>query len=194
MQTSSSKKRRPLILRLFFGALFATLSVLGGLFFLAAIWVRAMHQPWFRERLIRWNTHLLNPLTLKGAGHHASIYTLVKHVGRRSGRAYMTPVVAKPLGDGFVIPLPYGADVDWCRNVLKASTCTLLCNEQEYIVERPELLPLSRTGKAFSYLTRWLYAAGGVKQYLWLHQRRQASEPVATQKAPSLSTSAPSSQ
>src|SRR5581483_3016652 len=68
-------------------------------------------------RFIRFNKHTLNPTTLKSAGHRTSIYAAVKHVGRRSGRIYTTPVVAKPLGDGFVIPLPYEASVDWCRNV-----------------------------------------------------------------------------
>jgi hypothetical protein len=194
MQTSSSNKRRSLILRLFFRALFGTLSVLSGLFLIVVIWVRAMHHPWFQERLIQWNKHRLNPITLKGAGHHTSIYALVKHIGRHSGRAYTTPVVAKPLGDGFVIPLPYGTEVDWCRNVLEASTCTLLCNEQEYVVERPELLSLSGTGGAFPLLTRWLYAAGGIKQYLWVHQHRASGDVVPTREAMTLLTSAPPSQ
>ena len=46
-----------------------------------------------------------------------------RHVGRRSGREYATPVTAFPLGDGFVIALLYGdlATVDWCRNVIAAA-------------------------------------------------------------------------
>jgi hypothetical protein len=189
MQTSSPHKHIPLILRLLCGTLLATLSLVGGLFLLVIVWVRAMHHPGLRDRLIRWNKHTLNPITLKGAGHYSSIYAKVEHVGRHSGLAYTTPVVAKPLGDGFVIPLPYGAGVDWCRNVLAAGTCTLLCNEQEYVMERPELLPLSETGRAFPLLTRWLYAVGGIEQYLWLHPHRQGSEPVSTHEARPLSTS-----
>lgn len=194
MQTSSPKKRIPLILRLLFGALLATLSVIGGLFLIVVVWVRTMHHPWFRDRLIRLNKQTLNPITLKRAGHYASIYTSVKHVGRHSGREYTTPVVAKPLGDGFVIPLPYEADVDWCRNVLAAGTCTLLWNEHEYIMERPEILPLSGAIKAFPFLTRLLYAAGGIKQYLWLHQQKEVSETVSTNEATSLPTPALSEQ
>jgi len=30
----------------------------------------------------------------------------------RSGHPYTTPVVAEPISDGFLIPLPYGVDVD----------------------------------------------------------------------------------
>jgi len=194
MLIPSSHKHIPLILRLLCGALLTTLSLVGGLFLLVVVWMRTMHYPWFRDRLIRWNKHTLNPMTLKGAGHHSNSYAKIGHIGRHSGRAYSTPVVAKPLGDGFVIPLPYGADVDWCRNVLTARTCTLLVAEQEYVMERPELLPLSETGRAFTPLTRWLYRAGGIKQYLWLHQHQESSEPVSTQKAMSLPASAPSSQ
>jgi len=45
---------------------------------------------------------------------------VVHHVGRRSGRSYRTPVVAFPSAKGFVIPLTYGRDVDWARNLVAA--------------------------------------------------------------------------
>ena len=45
---------------------------------------------------------------------------VVHHVGRTSGRAYRTPVLAFPSAKGFVIPMPYGRDVDWARNLVAA--------------------------------------------------------------------------
>ena len=33
---------------------------------------------------------------------------VVHHVGRKSGRAYRTPVLAFPVAGGYVTPLPYG--------------------------------------------------------------------------------------
>ncbi len=194
MQLYAAKKRSSLLLRLLCTALFATLCMAGGLFLLVVVWVRLMRYPRIRGRLIHWNKQTLNPITLKRAGHQASIYASVKHVGRHSGRTYMTPVVAKPLGDGFVIPLPYGAGVDWCRNVQAAGICTLLIADQEYAVERPELLTLPETGKAFPLVSHWLYTAGGLKQYLWLHQQREGAEGVTTPKAKALATSTPSLQ
>jgi hypothetical protein len=89
------------------------------------------------------------------------VYASLKHVGRRSGHEYTTPVVAWPLGDGFVFPLPYGADVDWCRNVLAARTCTLLWNEHEYILEKPEMMTPSQALGAFPLTQRIIFAAGG---------------------------------
>ena len=45
---------------------------------------------------------------------------VVHHVGRKSGRSYRTPVLAFPVAGGYVTPLPYGTDTDWCRNLLEA--------------------------------------------------------------------------
>jgi deazaflavin-dependent oxidoreductase (nitroreductase family) len=45
---------------------------------------------------------------------------VVHHVGRKSGRAYRTPVLAFPMAGGYVTPLPYGTDTDWCRNLVEA--------------------------------------------------------------------------
>jgi deazaflavin-dependent oxidoreductase (nitroreductase family) len=45
---------------------------------------------------------------------------VVHHVGRKSGKAYRTPVVAFRGRDGFVIPMTYGRDVDWAKNLVSA--------------------------------------------------------------------------
>jgi deazaflavin-dependent oxidoreductase (nitroreductase family) len=45
---------------------------------------------------------------------------IVHHVGRRSGRRYRSPVVAFRGDAGFVIPMTYGRDVDWARNLVAA--------------------------------------------------------------------------
>jgi hypothetical protein len=42
------------------------------------------------------------------SGRWFRAYSIVRHVGRTSGRAYQNPVSAYPLGDGFVIPVLYG--------------------------------------------------------------------------------------
>ncbi len=184
MQTSVSKKHIPLIVRILLGLLLAPIVVVAGLMLILIVWMRTMHLQWFREKLIRFNKQTLNPATLKIAGRRSSVYAALKHVGRRSGRTYMTPVVAKPLGDGFVIPLPYDAGVDWCRNVLAAGSCTLIWNEQEYTLERPEIIQPSQALKAFPMGSRLLYPAGGITQYLWLHQRKEVPEIVPVEAVP----------
>jgi deazaflavin-dependent oxidoreductase (nitroreductase family) len=50
---------------------------------------------------------------------------LVHHVGRKSGHSYRTPVVAFRSTAGVVIPMTYGRDVDWARNIVRAHGCEL---------------------------------------------------------------------
>jgi len=92
----------------------------------------------FRAWMRLFNKRTLNPATLKAAGQRGNIYSVVHHVGRRSGTAYTTPVAAALTSDGFVIPLPYGKDVDWCRNVLAAGRCTMESSGELFEVSEPE--------------------------------------------------------
>lgn len=62
-----------------------------------------------------FNKYVLNPPMRLPAGRKHWYASVIRHIGRRSGKAYATPVVAERVPDGFVIPLPYGADVDWLR-------------------------------------------------------------------------------
>jgi hypothetical protein len=104
---------------------------------------------------------------------------------------YTTPVVALPFGDGFVIALPYGADVDWCHNVLAAGKGTLTWHEQEYPLERPELLERSEAMKGLPVFTRVLYTAGGINQFLWVHQQKEVPAKVSANDSLPLPTSTP---
>ena len=94
------------------------------------------------NRLIRrFNRAILNPVMLRIADRlHGSYPAVVSHVGRRSGRPYRTPVVARPIRGGFVIPLPYGMDTDWCRNVRAAGHCTLERSGETFDVGSPEVV------------------------------------------------------
>jgi deazaflavin-dependent oxidoreductase (nitroreductase family) len=76
------------------------------------------------DRLARFNRALPNRVIRRFAGRIPPL-AVVEHCGRRSGRAYRTPVVAFGLPDGNLVALFYGADRDWVRNVLAAGSCTL---------------------------------------------------------------------
>lgn len=76
------------------------------------------------RRLAQFNKVVTNRV-LGPLGGRVPPYAIVHHRGRASGCPYETPVVAVPFGDGFVIPLPYGADADWCRNVVAAGEFNL---------------------------------------------------------------------
>jgi len=54
-------------------------------------------------------TKALNPVMRKLAGRrHMRMAAQIRHVGRRSGRSYVTPAGARLTGDTFVIPLTFG--------------------------------------------------------------------------------------
>ena len=72
----------------------------------------------------RWNRVGFNRLSTPVARHLPG-FAVVHHRGRRSGRAYQTPVHLFTIGDRFVIALAYGPHTDWVRNVLAAGGCTI---------------------------------------------------------------------
>jgi deazaflavin-dependent oxidoreductase (nitroreductase family) len=56
---------------------------------------------------------------------HLPGFGVVHHRGRRSGRAFRTPVNVFPTDSGFVLALTYGPHTDWVRNVLAAGGCAV---------------------------------------------------------------------
>lgn len=158
----------------------ALVSAYGALLLGLIALARAMHSRALRERIVSFNRRTLNPLTLRIAGARSRVYAAVHHVGRRTGRAYTTPVVAEPLGSGFIIPLPYGTDVDWLRNVLAAGGCTLTWNETQYQLDQPEIIPAKDALRAFPWSQRIIFAGGGITHFLTLRQRVAAVEAPLT--------------
>ena len=72
-------------------------------------------------RLRRWWLSViqrrLNPLTLDLARAGRGPFSLIRHVGRKSGRTFETPVILADAEDGLVAELTYGPGVNWYRIV-----------------------------------------------------------------------------
>ena len=94
----------------------------------------------FRGLIRTSNKYLLNPLMLRLAGKRFWYASVVQHSGRRSGKTYSTPVVADRVGRDILIPLPYGTQVDWVRNVLTAGSATVVRKGETLAVGAPELI------------------------------------------------------
>src|SRR5438552_13414146 len=76
-------------------------------------------QPMPLPRAItRFNRSFLNRL-LAPAARYLPAFGVIVHRGRKTGRAYRTPVNMFKRPDGYVIALTYGVG-DWVRNVLAA--------------------------------------------------------------------------
>jgi deazaflavin-dependent oxidoreductase (nitroreductase family) len=118
---------------------------------------------------VRWVSDRTRQLSKRGNPHLLNLSAL-DHVGRRSGRPYVTPLSAYPLGDGFVLGVAYPY-VDWCENVLAAGKCTLRWNGKEYALERPEVIPRAEAMKAYPLLVKPFLAGGaGQNKFVWLHR------------------------
>jgi len=115
-----------------------------------------------------------NALFLKIAGGRLRAYSALKHTGRSSGREYITPLSAYPLGDGFVMAVLYGEakSVDWVRNVMAAGRCFLKTRGEEYALEKPEILPVSQAEAAYPPLLRWVYRSRGICEFVWAHRQQ----------------------
>jgi hypothetical protein len=110
----------------------------------------------FRHGLTTVLKYTLNPLTRRLARSSFGPFAIVRHVGRRSGKRYETPIIVRPLADGFVIELTYGNDVDWHKNVLAAGGCILVWHDKEYAINQIEPLDPKIGLAAFSPLQQMI--------------------------------------
>src|SRR5215471_13767117 len=90
--------------------------------------------------LVRPLTKILNPLMVRIAGRRFSPMAQIHHLGRRSGKAYVTPVTAHLRGDVLLIGLTFGNQSDWSRNVRAAADCTVRLGGRIYLATSPELV------------------------------------------------------
>jgi deazaflavin-dependent oxidoreductase (nitroreductase family) len=90
------------------------------------------------RRVARFNRRFLNPVFLRLAGHLPG-FGIVSHVGRKSGRAYRTPVNAFRTDDGYIIALTYGLESDWVKNVLAAGSCELRTRGRRVRLSKPRI-------------------------------------------------------
>jgi deazaflavin-dependent oxidoreductase (nitroreductase family) len=99
--------------------------------------------PFVRDIVRRFNRAWGNPYQMKTAGTPGAYASVIRHVGRTTGRSYETPVVPFPTDDGFVIALPYGSGTDWLKNVVASGSATIVHEGNTYLVDRPELVPVA---------------------------------------------------
>src|SRR3954471_17773050 len=106
------------------------------------------------------------PLVLKTAGTQGSNTSVVRHVGRRSGQSYDTPVVAAKTDDGFAIALPYGTNTDWLKNVLAARGAEVVVGGETHRVDAPEVVSMSAVGQWFAPKEQRMHRQFNVDQAL----------------------------
>lgn len=126
--------------------------------------------------LLRVGTRHLNPpmLSLAGSGR-LSMFAVIYHRGRRSGRSYATPVSARPTADGFVISLTFGEQADWFRNVQTVAECIVQWKGVDYPLVEPEVVDWATVRSAFSPLERVLVPVIGIEHFVRLRHAPASS-------------------
>jgi len=89
-------------------------------------------------RVRYFNKHILNKVLRHFVDLPFGPFALVKHIGRKSGKAYETPIMAFPIQGGFLIALTYGPKVDWYQNVQAAGNCKLVFHRKEFTINQLE--------------------------------------------------------
>lgn len=124
---------------------------------------RAMHA------LLRFGTRHLNPFMLSLArSGRVPMVAVIHHRGRRSGRAYTTPLAARKTSDGFVIPLTFGKQTSWFQNIQAAGGCTIQWKGATYQVTEPVVVDWKSVRASFYPAERILVPLIGIEDFVRL--------------------------
>jgi deazaflavin-dependent oxidoreductase (nitroreductase family) len=100
-------------------------------------------------------TKRFNKVAVRLAGHRFfPLWAVLWHRGRKSAKAYSTPVAVIPTEATFIIALPWGRETDWVRNVRAAGRCTIRWKATDYECTDPTFVDKEVALSAARGLTR----------------------------------------
>lgn len=109
-----------------------------------------------RRRFLWLLNITLNRWTSRSAKSGRGPFSLVRHVGRKSGTIYETPIIVAAVPEGFIAELTYGENVNWYRNIVAAGGCELLVAGVTHRVVAVETYPEDTGRRAFGFPARLL--------------------------------------
>lgn len=141
-----------------------------------------------RDGLRDFVSHRFDPVVMRFglAGGRGSPWGIIEHLGRTTGTIHRTPIYPRTFGDHVYIPLPYGTDVQWVRNIKAAGHCRLGLHATIFDLDEPVIIPATDNPMLPPRLQALLARRG--RSYLRLHILDQApgiletlvSEPATT--------------
>lgn len=116
-------------------------------------------------RCARATAGLMRPL----AGNRWNpIFSVVRHVGRRSGTTFETPVAARRIDGGFVLALAFGSGAHWYRNLVAARGGVIRWRGVDYPVGAPEPIGVGLAVATFNAVQRAGLRAADIDGYVRL--------------------------
>ena len=111
------------------------------------------------------------PLSRPLAGRRAfPLWAVVHHRGGLSGRSYDVPVAIRASADSFTIPLPWGQETRWLRNVIAAGGCAIRWRGADHAASTPRVIGFADAAGAFHPLQRAVMRAAGIRTFLRLER------------------------
>ena len=122
------------------------------------------------RRLIRSVARVVNPVVLRFAGgRHLPVLGVIHHRGRRTSHQYATPLGIRPAAaGGFVMPLTFGEESGWYRNVRAAGWCVITWRGDDHTVADPVIVDRAAALPAFPRYERLALRLIGIRQFVWL--------------------------
>ena len=109
--------------------------------FAVTVWAWRSRNPRALDLIKHFNKYVLNPVMLRFSGQ-SGLSAIVHHVGRRSGKPYATPVISHQSHEDVIIPLPYGTEIDWLRNLLAAGRAVVDLEGRSLMVDEPAVVDM----------------------------------------------------
>jgi deazaflavin-dependent oxidoreductase (nitroreductase family) len=108
-----------------------------------------------------------NPLARPLAGRRLfHLWGIVHHQGRKTGRAYATPVVIRADATTFTIPLPFGERTAWANNLIAAGGGRIRWAGADHDVTNPQIVSLPEAELAFDRFQRFALRRFGIDRFL----------------------------
>ncbi|MDH5292590.1 MAG: nitroreductase/quinone reductase family protein, partial [Acidimicrobiia bacterium] len=118
---------------------FKVLAVMVGIIVIAEIletalmlWAFKSRNPRVTEWLTWYHKHVTNPVWVRFFAGRSANSALLHHVGRKSGKTFVTPLTAHKSEDTIIVPLPYGTETDWLRNLQAAGQGVIELDNRRY--------------------------------------------------------------
>ncbi|MGI5221544.1 nitroreductase family deazaflavin-dependent oxidoreductase [Nocardia sp. CA-290969] len=102
--------------------------------------IAAAAGPERMRALARFNRYVTNPVQRLWAPRLPGMAVL-EHTGRKSGNAYRTPVMVFIESGVLAVPLNYGPESDWVRNIRAAGSAGVVHRRKQYRLTDPRVLP-----------------------------------------------------